>query len=40
MIRLLLDWIKTMLILCLIGSNVALGAVLWLAVFARQRNDG
>lgn len=40
MITLLLDLIKTVLILCLIASNVTLAAVLWLSVFTRnQRND-
>ena len=37
---LIIDWIKTVLILCLIGSNIMLGTVLWLSVFTRnQRNN-
>ena len=36
-----LSWIRTVLTLCLIASNVALAAVLWLSVFTRnQHKDG
>lgn len=40
MITLVLDLIKTVLVLTLIASNVTLAAVLWLSVFTRnQHND-
>lgn len=37
---LFLSWIRTVLTLCLIASNLALALVLWLSVFTRnQHND-
>ena len=35
----ILSWIRTVLTLCLIGSNIALATVLWLSVFTRNQHD-